>query len=126
MAKLIPPVNIEDIPVNSERDVGRSLIERLDMSQITVLSPQRHQNTGISKLDSINKLTLSDDMDSWRAGRSILVTTIRAFKGLEVDVVLLLLKGPTASDSLFTQADYYVACSRAKHLLIIFSEQALE
>src|SRR3990167_6634279 len=31
-------------------------------------------------------------VDSWRAGQTILATTIRSFKGLEVDVVLLLLK----------------------------------
>ena len=29
MAKLIPPVNIDDISVKSERDVARSLVERL-------------------------------------------------------------------------------------------------
>lgn len=98
----------------------------LEASQIAILAPQRQMNTCISKLKSINKLLLSDDLDSWRSGRSILSTTIRAFKGLEADVVLLLLTDQPRAESIFTIPDYYVACSRAKHHLIIFSEHELE
>ena len=98
----------------------------LEASQIAILSPQRQANTCISKLSAINKLNLSDDMDSWRAGQSILATTVRGFKGLEADAVLLLLEKPPVPGSLFAQSDHYVACSRAKNLLIILSEQKLE
>lgn len=98
----------------------------LEPNQIAVLAPQKQINTCIEKLTAINRLRLSDDFDSWRAGQTILATTIRSFKGLEADVVLLLLKGNPSPDSLFTKSDFYVACSRAKHLLLIFSEQEIE
>lgn len=78
------------------------------------------------ELSAINRLKFSDDLDSWRAGQTILATTIRSFKGLVADVVLLLIKGNPTPDSLFTKSDFYVACSRAKHLLYIFSEQEIE
>ncbi len=94
----------------------------LEPSQIAILSPTKQANTCIARLDKINKLVLSDNLNSWRVGQSILATTIRSFKGLEADVVLLLLKDQAREGSLFTTADYYVACSRAKHLLLVYSE----
>lgn len=98
----------------------------LDPQQIAILSPYKQANTCLAKLAVINKLKLSDDLDSWRSGQTILMTTIRSFKGLEADVVLLVLKGSPVSGTVFTQSDYYVACSRAKHLLTIFSERDIE
>lgn len=98
----------------------------LEPKQIAILSPQKQTNTCIGKLNAINRLKLSDDLDSWRAGQTILANTIRSFKGLEADVVLLLLKENPVPGSLFTKADFYVACSRAKHLLYIFSEKEIE
>lgn len=98
------------------------LNQGLEPSQIAVLSPYR-QPEPLKKLSRINKLPLADDLDAWRAGQCILSTTIRSFKGLEADVVFLLLKESPKSGSVFTTADYYVACSRAKHLLLVYSQQ---
>ena len=51
----------------------------------------------------------------WQEGKGILCTTVRAFKGLEADALLVTDVG--AFSPVFTRSDLYVACSRAKHLL---------
>ncbi|WP_339064489.1 nuclease-related domain-containing DEAD/DEAH box helicase [Teredinibacter turnerae] len=100
------------------------LNQGLDPSQIAILSPYKKAEP-LTKIKAINKLTLSDDLATWRKNQCILHTTIRSFKGLEADVVILVLPGKPSDDSLFTKADYYVACSRAKHVLAVFSQSAL-
>lgn len=100
------------------------LNQGLDPSQIAILSPYKKAEP-LAKIKAMNKLELSDDLAAWRKNRCILHTTIRSFKGLEADVVILMLPGKPSDDSLFTKADYYVACSRAKHVLAVFSQSAL-
>ncbi len=102
------------------------LDEGLEPKQIAILSPYKKQNTCIANLERINKITITDNIDDWRAGRSVLMTTIRSFKGLEADAILVVLNGPPVNDSIFTTSDFYVACSRAKHLLTVYSQQELK
>jgi hypothetical protein len=100
--------------------------EGLDPSQIAILSPKRQQNTCLAGIHSIGKLAISTDTQHWRNNKSVLMTTIRAFKGLEADIVILLLDGPPKPESRsFTTADYYVAASRAKHVLHVVSEKTV-
>jgi superfamily I DNA/RNA helicase len=47
----------------------------------------------------------------------VLVTTARAFKGLEADVVIVY--GLVAFGTLFTPTDLYVAWTRARHRLVL-------
>ena len=91
----------------------------LDPQQIAILSPYNQKNTCLAKLKKINKIAINDDLDAWRSGMSVLMTTVRSFKGLEADCVILLLNEAPKEKGLFTNADYYVACSRAKHILIV-------
>ena len=100
--------------------------EGLDSSQIAILSPKRQQHTILASVDTVGGLAISDDPRRWRNNQSILMTTVRAFKGLEADVVILLLEGPTKPDSVFTNADFYVATSRAKHVLHVVSKRDVE
>lgn len=97
----------------------------ISASQIAILSPYKQANSSIASLRKLNKLILSDNLDTWRKGESILATTIRSFKGLEADIVLLVLNGGPKDGSLLAKADFYVACSRAKHLLVVFSQEEL-
>lgn len=57
----------------------------------------------------------------WETDESIVMgTTIRAFKGLEADYVILVdVDSPLADDKALTQNDLYVACTRAKYGLVI-------
>ena len=47
----------------------------------------------------------------------MLFATIRSFKGLEADAVLMVDVVAPGSLPHFSQADFYVGCSRAKHQL---------
>ncbi len=93
----------------------------LDLSQIAILAPQRQSRTCLSGFNKLNRIPVNDDIDSWRKDHSLLMTTIRSFKGLEADVVLLVLDSNPKADSVFTEQDYFVAASRAKHVLKIYS-----
>ena len=59
---------------------------------------------------------LVTSVDAWQDGRGVLVTTARSFKGLESDVVVLY----DLSDfgRLFRREDLYVACTRARVMLV--------
>ena len=59
---------------------------------------------------------LTTSPDTWRDGGGVPVTTSRSFKGLEADIVLLYDLG--GFGKLFQKKDLYVACTRAKFLLI--------
>jgi len=70
------------------------------------------------------KLTM--ETSEWRQGEGILFSTIRSFKGLEADIVLLVDVVEPGSVDHFSSSDFYVACSRAKHVLKIISEQNIQ
>jgi len=92
----------------------------------------RHSLIGTLNLSSreLSQATLSH-LDRWRAGESILVTSIRRFRGLESDTVIIFDLPELAGDDLSTRylrdceqptkADLYVALSRAKHLATVVS-----
>ncbi|MCB1099841.1 MAG: AAA family ATPase [Verrucomicrobiae bacterium] len=65
--------------------------------------------------DQFDKIPATHDFDKWRAGEAVLITTWRRFKGLEADA-LVLIDNPKSKAS---EADRYVASSRAKHLLTV-------
>lgn len=96
----------------------RSLLERDEVAprQIAVIGPAAKDNGSLSKLSEINGVPVVTSAEAWRSGAGVLVTTSRSFKGLEADVVILY-----DLDSLgrfFRREDLYVACTRAKVLLI--------
>jgi hypothetical protein len=113
---------------DEQRRVAQALLHEwigkggLKMSQVAILSPLRYNRSSIAGLTG-GKFPLTEDLGNWRAGRSVLFSTIRAFKGLEADAVILMdLPKPDSVDH-FTRSDYYVACSRAKHLLAILHKE---
>jgi hypothetical protein len=86
-------------------------------SQIAVIGPASHSAGSLSGRTEIAGIPITTDAAKWRSGQGVIVTTSRAFKGLEADVVVLYdLSG--FSDR-FTRADLYVAWTRAKHRLIV-------
>ena len=96
----------------------RRLLERESVSprQIAVIGPAAKDNGSLAGIDHVNDVQLVTTTDAWRDGAGILVTTARSFKGLEADVVLLYDLG--SFGRLFRKEDLYVACTRAKVLLI--------
>ena len=53
----------------------------------------------------------------------MLCTTIRAFKGLEADVLLLIDIPSPGEHRVFSVSDYYVGRSRAKSVLYVVAKQ---
>lgn len=97
----------------------RSLLQREDLksTQIAVIGPAAKSNGSLADLADIDGVRLVTAAEEWRGGGGILVTTARSFKGLEADVVLIYDLG--GFSRLFSRADLYVACTRAKALLIV-------
>lgn len=98
------------------------LDEGFNPSQIAVLSPfsPRHANSSLSRIESIGTYPLKggeDVIEKWLGDEFIWGSTIKTFKGLEADCVIIAdFYGVSES---FTKSDLYVACSRAKHKLLI-------
>src|SRR5690606_7589063 len=96
----------------------RSLLRREDVAptQIAVIGPAAKENGSLSDLVDIDGVPVVTSAEEWRDGKGVLVTTARSFKGLEADVVLVYDLG--SFGRLFRREDLYVACTRAKVLLI--------
>ncbi len=93
---------------------------RLGLNQVAILAPRRAQSS-IADVTSLRDIPLTEDLAEWRSGKAVLVETIKRFKGMEADAVLLIDIPIPVADSSFTLADLYVACSRAKHLVTILA-----
>lgn len=96
----------------------RSLLEHEDVapSQIAVIGPAAKDKGSLADLAEVGGVPIVTSAEAWRAGGGVLVTTARSFKGLEAEVVLLYDLG--GFGRLFRREDLYVACTRAKVLLV--------
>lgn len=92
-------------------------------NQIAILSPKSPKNnlSTIGQLkERLNKFFNFTDKDiqSWKQNKYIWLSSIKAFKGLESDVVILIdIESNSETTSLM---ELYVGCSRSKHKLFIF------
>lgn len=95
----------------------------LEANQIVILSPYTHRNEKYSffGVESLGKYKLTDSADEWNAGNGVLYATIKSFKGLEADAVILVDVPDPDKDKYFTVNDLYVGASRAKHFLTILT-----
>ena len=82
--------------------------EGLSPSQIAILSPWRKENTCLSDIENIARIPLTNSIEEWGNGNGVLCTTIRAFKGLEADVLLLIDIPNPGEYRVFSVSDYYV------------------
>lgn len=98
-------------------ELGRLLDQGILPQQLALIGPTGHAKGSLSRHSAVAGVPLLDDALEWRRGAGILVTTARAFKGLEADVVLIY--GLSKFGSLFTPTDLYVAWTRARHRLIL-------
>jgi hypothetical protein len=85
--------------------------------QIALIGPSAHAKGALASHAEVDDVPLIDDAADWRRGAGVLVTTARAFKGLEADVVIAY--GLAGFGALFTPTDLYVAWTRARHRLIL-------
>ena len=99
------------------RELGRLLKrEGVKPQQIALIAPSAKAKGSVAAVDEVSGVPLTTDAAAWHDGRAVLVTTSRSFKGLEADIVLLY--DLDNFGNLFQKKDLYVACTRAKFLLI--------
>jgi hypothetical protein len=98
-------------------EIRQLLQQGIAPQQLAVIGPAAFAKGGLSRHREVEGIPLIDDASDWRRGVGILVTTARAFKGLEADVVLVY--GLSAFGPVFTPTDLYVAWTRARHRLVL-------
>ena len=124
-----PPIIRDPVenPAHRTRVVSkllRKLLEDYNPSQIALLSPwalSNDWNTIAGLGESVAGFPLKEGesaVPEWLSGECIFVSTIKAFKGLEADCVIVT-DIPEMGRSRFSPTDLYVACSRAKHRLFM-------
>jgi hypothetical protein len=94
-------------------------VEKLKPHQIVLIGPAAKERGSLKGLNEVSGTRVVTSAADWRAGKGVLCTTARSFKGLEADVVIVYDLGGFSSS--FTASDLYVACSRARHVLILVS-----
>ena len=93
--------------------------EGIKPHQVAVIGPRAWRNGSLKDVEKVKGVPLTSNSDDWLDGRGLLVTTSRAFKGLEADVVVLYDLDKLGGT--FRLEDLYVACTRAKALLSAFA-----
>ncbi|RLA43550.1 MAG: hypothetical protein DRR42_21590 [Gammaproteobacteria bacterium] len=96
---------------------------KLKPSQVAILSPNVKQRSSLKGVSSARGVLITDDIEQWREDKGVLFSTVKSFKGLEADAVILIDVPEEPDSSFFKAADYYVACSRAKHILVIIHKE---
>ncbi len=91
--------------------------EKLSPRQIVLIGPAGKDRGSLRGLTEVAGTRIVASAGDWRVGKGVLCSTARSFKGLEADVVILY--DLAALSPGFTPADLYVACSRARHVLIL-------
>jgi hypothetical protein len=92
---------------------------KLKSSQVAILSPRRQANSSLARVKSLGGCPIVATLSDWKEGKGILFSTVRAFKGLEADALIVI--DVSGFSPVLRQADFYVACSRAKHLLTVLT-----
>ena len=115
------------IPRNGKQrclaQVQQWLVGGLSPRQIAILSPWKREKSSLAGINSIAGKSLTTSLDVWQDNGGILMATIRSFKGLEADALLLTdIIAPEKSK--LSNADLYVACSsRGRHLLTVLTAE---
>ncbi|QNB45484.1 AAA family ATPase [Thermanaerosceptrum fracticalcis] len=102
-----------------ENEIGRLVSQGVQLKRITILSPHTKEKSSLAGIDKLKEWHLAG-IETNNAN-AIRFSTIRAFKGLESDIVFLI--GVKRDSLVCTDADIYVGGSRAKFLLYVFYEE---
>jgi len=100
--------------------------DRIEPSQIDILSPYRKERTCVSDVEKIGNTTLVTDFGQWQKNQGVLVSTIRAFKGHEASIVLMIDLPTPNTRPVFSKSDWYVGASRACNVLHVVAVEALD
>jgi hypothetical protein len=123
----VNPVILDAPPSLAERaERVRKLVidlmaQEISASRIAILSPWKKgsPDSTLYYISHIHNKPLQGDEDAvskWQANQVIWASTIKAFKGMEADCIVVT-DVPAIGTQWFNLADLYVAASRAKHHL---------
>ncbi|MDA7737425.1 NERD domain-containing protein [Porticoccus sp.] len=113
-----------DIKKRVERYINEWVKQgKLKPLQVAVLSPNRKDRSSINDFHVACGIKITEDIDAWRNDKGVLFSTVKSFKGLEADAVIIIDVPQEEDSTIFKQSDYYVACSRAKHLLVVVHKE---
>ncbi len=121
-----PETYVADNPEAQKQAVARCLktwlsgAGSLTPKHIVILSPGSPAQSSLRNFTSLSGVRLTDDLTAWRENQGVLLTSVRKFKGLEADAVILF-DVSKETDASLNWNTLYVAISRAKHLLTIIS-----
>lgn len=93
--------------------------ENVDVEDIVILTPIASEKSALTSNNNLGRFTLTTNWDI--AANEIYYTTIHSFKGLESPVIILVEVEPTLRYNV--QELVYIACSRARHHLVIISHE---
>lgn len=96
------------------RYLGR---EAMSASRVAILSTKSRKKSCLGE-GNLGRYALTDDLVEWESGKAVWFSTVKAFKGLEADVLILIEAGDF-HPTFFSRQDLYVAASRAKHRLMV-------
>ncbi|MDB6175038.1 MAG: hypothetical protein JWL59_4349 [Chthoniobacteraceae bacterium] len=124
----LPKSVVAPTPAQQIQEVERQIKEwmtpgtGLKANQIAIVTCGNVQKSSLGGLKSIAGIPLTTDLGEWQRGRAVLLTSLYRFKGLEADALILadvVAPNLESSTAPFRPQHFYVACSRAKHLLTI-------
>ncbi len=92
-------------------------------SRIAVLSPNKPEKTCLKDGISPCRVGLTTDASQWRKGDKVLHSTVRGFKGLDAEFVILVDLPAPGVHRVFGWTDYYVAASRAIAVLHVVAKE---
>lgn len=131
MYELVNAQNRTDIATKVRQHI-RTLTStnNLKSSQIAILGPYTKNVSSIAGISEAHGYDITESYSAWRQNNGIYYSTIRSFKGLEADVVILIdfeyrdWNVPDSTENINSLNDLYVAISRAKHQLIIITSDS--
>ncbi|MDC1208001.1 NERD domain-containing protein [Litorivicinus sp.] len=113
-----------DVKKHVERFVHEWITKgKLKTDQLAILCPTKKDKSSLANTNAVRGIQLTDDINVWKAREGILFSTVKNFKGLEADAVILIDSPSEEEAPYFNKSDYYVACSRAKHLLVVLHKE---
>lgn len=117
-----PPTVIEALNADDViRKTWKQVLEWCDCSQGAISPSRVAVLVAEGRLDAwpeeFGTTKLVRNLDRWRSGNGVLLSTARRFKGLEADAIVIAGVPPEHSGG-FTVADHYVAVSRSRILVV--------
>ena len=90
-----------------------------ELGKVAILSPYQLENSAMDKARTGYNKRLVEDLSEWEKSDTVFFSTIKSFKGLEADVVIVVDVDSPKDNTPLEKSDLYVACTRARSRLAL-------